>query len=109
MKSVSVCRRKMKKLYVVSKAELSKHLYCLTANFTEKCMHTKNLTLSHGNLSRSHTMSLNKSITHGKEHRRPCRGAKAIAKSCRNHGDCEWSRWNLYVVGNVFDDLGVLE
>lgn len=39
-------------------------------------------------------MSLDKSITHGKEHRRPCRDAKTIAKSCRNHGDCEWCRWN---------------
>jgi len=39
-------------------------------------------------------MSLNKSITHGKEHRKPYRGAKAIAKSCRNHGGCEWCKRN---------------
>lgn len=37
-------------------------------------------------------MSLEKSITHGKEHRRPYQGAKAVAKSCRNHGSCEWCR-----------------
>ena len=39
-------------------------------------------------------MSLNKSITHGKEYRKPYRGAKAIARSCRNHGSCEWCRGN---------------
>lgn len=35
-------------------------------------------------------MSLDKAITHGKEHRKPYRGCKAIAKSCQNHGGCEW-------------------
>ena len=39
-------------------------------------------------------MSLDKSIIHGKEHRRPYRGAKAIDKSCRNHGSCVWCRKN---------------
>lgn len=39
-------------------------------------------------------MILDKSITHGKEHRRPYHGAKAVAKSCRNHGSCEWCRGN---------------
>lgn len=35
-------------------------------------------------------MSLDKAIEHGKEHRKPYRGAKAIDCSCRNHGSCQW-------------------
>ena len=35
-------------------------------------------------------MSLDKSIVHGKEKRRPYHGAKADDKSCRNHGGCKW-------------------
>lgn len=35
-------------------------------------------------------MSLNKAIEHGKEHRRQYTGSKAIDKTCRNHGSCEW-------------------
>lgn len=33
-------------------------------------------------------MSLDKAIEHGKEHRKPYHGAKAVDKSCRNHGNC---------------------
>lgn len=33
-------------------------------------------------------MSLDKSISHGKEHRKPYRGSKAIDPTCRNHGGC---------------------
>lgn len=33
-------------------------------------------------------MSLDKSITHGKEHRRLYYGSKAIDRTCRNHGSC---------------------
>lgn len=33
-------------------------------------------------------MSLDKAITHGKERRKPYRGAKAVDKTCRNHGGC---------------------
>ena len=33
-------------------------------------------------------MSLNKAIEHGKEHRKPYRGGKAIDPCCRNHGGC---------------------
>ena len=39
-------------------------------------------------------MSLNQSITHGKEHRKPYRGAKGIDRTCRNHGGCEWCKGN---------------
>lgn len=39
-------------------------------------------------------MSLDKSIYHGKEHRKPYRGSKAIDCTCRNHGSCDWCRQN---------------
>lgn len=39
-------------------------------------------------------MSLMKSITSGKEHRRPYYGGKAISKRCRNHGGCAWCEEN---------------
>ena len=39
-------------------------------------------------------MSLDKAIKHGKEHRKPYRGAKAVDASCRNHGDCPWCKGN---------------
>lgn len=39
-------------------------------------------------------MSLDKAIAHGKEKRKPYRGAKAIDKTCRNHGSCAWCREN---------------
>ena len=35
-------------------------------------------------------MSLDKAIEHGKEKRRPYRGAKAIDATCRNHGSDKW-------------------
>ena len=41
-------------------------------------------------------MSLNKAIDHGKEHRRPYKGAKAIDRTCRNHGSCEWCQGNRH-------------
>lgn len=39
-------------------------------------------------------MSLDKGIEHGKEHRKPYHGSKAIDKSCRNHGSCTVCREN---------------
>lgn len=39
-------------------------------------------------------MSLDKSIEHGKEHRKRYRGAKAVDPHCRNHGYCSWCRRN---------------
>lgn len=35
-------------------------------------------------------MSLDKAIEHGKEKRKPYRGAKAVDRTCRNHGRCPW-------------------
>lgn len=39
-------------------------------------------------------MSLDKAISHGKEHRKPYRGAKACDKACRNHGSDDWAKNN---------------
>lgn len=39
-------------------------------------------------------MALDKAIEHGKEHREPYRGSKAIDRTCRNHGSCEWCKNN---------------
>lgn len=35
-------------------------------------------------------MSHNKAIASGKEYRKPYTKAKAVDKSCRNHGDCPY-------------------
>ena len=35
-------------------------------------------------------MSLNKSIEHHKEYRKPYNGSKAFDRTCRNHGSCIW-------------------
>lgn len=39
-------------------------------------------------------MALDKAIKHGKEHRKPYTGGKAIDKTCRNHGGCLWCEEN---------------
>ena len=39
-------------------------------------------------------MGLEKAIEHGKEHRKPYKGAKSIDRSCRNNGECDWCREN---------------
>lgn len=39
-------------------------------------------------------MSLDKAIKYGKEHRKPYQGAKAVARSCRNPGTCDWCKSN---------------
>lgn len=39
-------------------------------------------------------MGLEKAIEHGKEKRKPYKGAKAVDCSCRNNGTCEWCRQN---------------
>ena len=35
-------------------------------------------------------MALDKAIEHKKEKRKQYRGAKAVDKTCRNHGGCDW-------------------
>jgi len=37
-------------------------------------------------------MGLKRAIEHGKERRRPYRGAKAYDTRCRNQGGCYWCR-----------------
>lgn len=39
-------------------------------------------------------MPLDKAIEHGKERRKPYYGAKAIDRTCRNHGTCVWCERN---------------
>ena len=49
-------------------------------------------------------MSLDKAIEHGKEYRKEYRGSKAIDKTCRNHGGCEWceeNRKHKYLVKEI--------
>ena len=47
-------------------------------------------------------MSLDKGIEHGKEHRKQYKGAKAVFKSCRNHGDCYYCKDNRLYRSNKF-------
>ena len=39
-------------------------------------------------------MSLDKVIEHGKEKRKQYYGAKAVDRTCRNHGSCGWCKGN---------------
>lgn len=50
-------------------------------------------------------MSLDKSIQHGKDHRKPYHGAKAIDHTCRNHGSCEWCRENRVYANRKREDV----
>lgn len=52
-------------------------------------------------------MSLDKAIEHGKERRKPYKGAKAVDKSCRNHGSCNWCNSNRkykYLKRTLFEE-----
>lgn len=51
-------------------------------------------------------MSLGKSIANRKERRKPYRGAKAIDRTCRNHGNCGKCRGNR-MYGNDKRELRV--
>lgn len=51
-------------------------------------------------------MSLDKAIKHKKEHRKQYRGSKAIDKTCRNHGSCDWCKENrLYKSNKQIDKM----
>ena len=39
-------------------------------------------------------MSLDKAIKYGNEKRKPYTKAKAVCRSCRNHGGCPWCEGN---------------
>lgn len=49
-------------------------------------------------------MSLDKAISHGKEHRKPYRGAKACDKTCRNHGSDDWAKDNRLYRSNKLSE-----
>ncbi len=49
-------------------------------------------------------MSLDKAIEHGKEHRKEYRGSKAIDKTCRCHGSCDWCKNNRLHQSNVQEE-----
>lgn len=39
-------------------------------------------------------MGLEKGIEHGKEKRKAYRGVKIYCVECRNHGSCDWCKYN---------------
>lgn len=49
-------------------------------------------------------MSFDKAIKHGKEHRKPYTGAKAIDCTCRNHGSCDWCKNNRLYQQNRMEE-----
>lgn len=50
-------------------------------------------------------MSLDKAIKYKKERRKPYTGGKAIARSCRNHGSCDWCRENRLYRNMIQQDM----
>lgn len=50
-------------------------------------------------------MSLDKAIEHGKEHRKKYSGSKAIDKTCRNHGGCDWCKGNRVHSSKVQEEI----
>lgn len=47
---------------------------------------------------------LDKAIKSGKEHRKEYRGAKAVDKTCRNHGSDDWAKDNrLYRANKLLE------
>jgi hypothetical protein len=49
-------------------------------------------------------MSLDKAIKYGKEKRKPYRGAKAVDKTCRNHGGCPYCEEGRLHKGKKIDE-----
>ena len=49
-------------------------------------------------------MPLDKAIEHGKEKRKPYRGAKAIDRTCRNHGTCDYCHESRLYASNKRKD-----
>lgn len=63
-------------------------------------------------------MGLEKAILHGKEHRKPFRGVKAVDVSCRNHGgktkrrkhdECPWCKGNRLHGSRVRETVAMSE
>lgn len=54
-------------------------------------------------------MSLDKAIEHGKEKRKPWMDSRAIAKSCRNHGTCEFCKGNRLYKRRKLEEKATIE
>ena len=52
-------------------------------------------------------MGLDKAIRYGKEKRKPYAGAKAIDRTCRNHGSCGWCKGNRLYQRSKADEASV--
>lgn len=50
-------------------------------------------------------MSLDKAVQHGKEYRKPYTGGKAIDRTCRNHGSCDYCRENRLHASKVQQEI----
>lgn len=50
-------------------------------------------------------MALDKAIQHEKEYRKPYTGGKAIDRTCRNHGSCDWCKGNRLHASNVQEEI----
>lgn len=50
-------------------------------------------------------MSLDKAVQHGKEYRKPYTGCKAIDRTCRNHGSCDYCRENRLHASKVQQEI----
>lgn len=49
-------------------------------------------------------MSLDKAIQHKKEHRKMYTGGKAVDRTCRNHGSCDFCRGNRLYASLVSEE-----
>lgn len=50
-------------------------------------------------------MSLDKAVQHGKEYRKPYTVGKAIDRTCRNHGSCDYCRENRLHASKVQQEI----
>lgn len=50
-------------------------------------------------------MSLDKAVQHGKEYRKPYTGGKAIDRTCKNHGSCDYCRENRLHASKVQQEI----
>lgn len=50
-------------------------------------------------------MSLDKAVQHGKEYRKPYTGGKAIDRTYRNHGSCDYCRENRLHASKVQQEI----
>ena len=49
-------------------------------------------------------MSLDKAVFYGKEHRKPYTNSKAVDRTCRNHGSCDYCKNNrMYSINKAIE------